>query len=79
MPAMIPRIRLQKSELRGSQAQWPESPVVVLGQHARGPTETRAHAGKNELLQLTHIEIDVYTFSAIQEIVLGPLAEVLPT
>jgi hypothetical protein len=65
---------LQKSELRGSQAQWPESPVVVLAQHARGPTETRAHAGKNELLQLTHTEIDVYTLSAIQEIVL-----VLPT
>jgi len=65
--------RLQKSELRGSHAQWPESPVVVLRQHARGPTETRAHAGKNELLQLTHTEIDAYTFSAIQEIVLGPL------
>src|SRR4030088_72242 len=34
---------LQESELRGSQTEWPESRVVVLGQHARGPTETRAH------------------------------------
>ena len=58
---------LQESELRASQAEWPESPVVVLGQHARGATETRAHAGKSERCGLTHNQIDAYTYIAIQE------------
>ena len=63
--------RLQQSELRGSQAEWPQSRVVVLGQHARGPTETRAHAGKSERGRLTHTAIDVYTSIAIQEKLFG--------
>src|SRR6202011_1675082 len=58
---------LQESELRGSQTEWPESRVVVLGQHARGPTETRAHAGKSERRGLTHTMIDAYTCIGIQE------------
>jgi hypothetical protein len=46
--------RLQESEWCGSQAEWPESGVVVLGQSPRGPTETRAHEGKSEHGRLTH-------------------------